>query len=89
MKKLIVAATLFALMIAVGYVDSHYTRKDCIVTEVNGSVVCVVDVMGREWEFFVDGDAPTVGSWVDLKMYNNNTDANIYDDEVVGFKVAG
>jgi hypothetical protein len=89
MKKLIAVAALFALLIGAGYADSHYTRKDCIVTSVQGDAVCVVDVMGREWEFFADGDAPAVGSWVDLKMYNNNTDANIYDDEVVGFKMAG
>lgn len=89
MKKMAIASILIAMLLFAGYNETHYTRKDCVITEVNGSLVCAEDVMGREWEFFVDEDVPAVGTKVNLEMYTNHTDSTIFDDEVVGFKVVG
>ena len=43
----------------------------------------VEDKQGHVWCYEVEGDAPSVGSAVDLHMYTSNTDSYIYDDEVV------
>ena len=75
--------TFLAIVGGCGYYESHYTRKDCVVVSVEEQVVYVEDKGGHLWSYEVEGEAPCVGSTVDLHMYTNNTDSYIYDDEVV------
>lgn len=67
-----------------GYVESHYTKKDCTIVEITEDYVVAVDVYGDEWSWWIDETDLEVGDVVDLKMYNGHTDFNEYDDEVVG-----
>ena len=83
MKGVVVAVLLLCMWVACCYVECHYTRKDCTVVHTEAQAVYVVDRQGHEWCYEVEGDAPSVGSTVDLHMYTNNTDSYIYDDEVV------
>lgn len=74
---------LICMMCACSYVESHYTRKDCVVVQAEGQLVHAEDRQGHVWCYEVEGDTPSVGDTVDLHMYTNNTDSYIYDDEVV------
>ena len=80
---ILVVVIMVSMMCACSYVESHYTRKDCVVVQTGGQLVHVEDRQGHVWCYEVEGDAPCVGSTVDLHMYTNNTDGYIYDDEVV------
>lgn len=70
-----------------GYVETHYTRKDCVVVETEGQLVTVEDKVGYVWCYEAEGDVPTVGTVVDVHMYTAHTDSYIYDDEIVGVSV--
>lgn len=82
----ILGITLFiALLMVCGRIENYYTRKDCVVSEVNNTEVTVIDKSGYEWVYFTDNkdESPCVGTVVDLKMFTNCTDNNIYDDEII------
>ena len=86
--KVVVAVVVFmAMLCACSYAEHHYTRKDCVVVQTEGQLVHVEDGQGYVWCYEVEGDAPCVGSTVDLHMYTNNTDSYIYDDEIVNVVV--
>ena len=88
-----VAAALLVLcmLCACSYVETHYTRKDCVVVEIEQRLVTVVDKAGNEWCYYMDSedytDVPCVGTVVDLRMHTSHTDGYIYDDEIVGVVV--
>ncbi len=83
MKKMLLVVVVLCMLCVCGYVDTHYTRKDCVVVGTEGQCVTVEDGQGHLWCYEVEGEAPACGTVVDVHMYNNNTHNNIYDDEVV------
>lgn len=84
---MLVVVMMVGMVCACSYVESHYTRKGCVVVQTEGQLVHAEDRQGHVWCYEVEGDAPCVGSTVDLHMYTNNTDSYIYDDEVVNVVV--
>ena len=71
----------------IGYSETHYTRKDCVVVSVTDDVVVAKDSSDRLWSFYTTEDSELkVNDIIDLKMYNNHTDSIIDDDEVVDVK---
>jgi hypothetical protein len=66
-----------------GHIETHYTRKDCVVVEVEQGLMTVLDTTGNEWCYYMDSDALSTGTKVDLKMFTNYTDNAIEDDEIV------
>ena len=80
---ILVVVMMVCMMCACSYVESHYTRKGCVVVQAEGQLVHAEDGQGHVWCYEVEGDTPSVGTTVDLHMYTNNTDSYIYDDEVV------
>ena len=86
-KGVVVAVLLLCMWVVCCYVECHYTRKGCTVVHTEAQLVHVVDKQGHEWCYEVEGDAPCVGSTVDVHMYTNHTDGYIYDDEIVGVVV--
>lgn len=78
-------AILLGAMGICDYVETRYTRKECVVVDVQGTCVEVEDKSGYLWCYDVDDeeDAPIVGTLVDVKMYTNHTDSNIYDDIIL------
>ena len=86
-KGVVVIVLLLCMWIACCYVECHYTRKDCVVVEVEQRLVTVEDKVGHQWSYYMDSedyaDVPCVGTVVDLHMFTNLTDSYIYDDEIV------
>ena len=83
-KGVVVIMLLLCMWVACCYVECYYTRKDCVVVEVEQRLVTVVDKTGNEWRYEVEDTAPSVGTVVDVHMYTAHTDGYIYDDEIVG-----
>lgn len=80
----LVVVGLMSLWLTCSYVETHYTREDCVVVETEGQLVTVEDKVGYLWCYEAEGDVPSVGTVVDVHMYTACTDNNIYDDEIVG-----
>lgn len=66
-----------------GYIETHYTREARVV-KAKAEIVIVEDKCGNEWAF--EGEGFEIGQKVTLKMFNNYTDSNIEDDEIIGVK---
>ena len=76
---------LFTSLTICGYYETHYTRE-ADVMEVKGDTIVVVDwFSGNSWEFY--GDGYKVGDEVKMKMFNNYTDNDITDDEILDVKI--
>ena len=75
MKRVVIVVVLLCMLCACGYVETQ------------GQLVYVVDTVGYEWCYEVEGDVPAVGTVVDVRMYNNHTDTYIYDEEIVSVVV--
>ena len=81
--------TVFLFIIAPGiadHIETHYTKKDCVIVEVTKEYVVAKDTHGDEWSWYIDGTDLTVGDVVDLKIYNGHTDRDWTDDEVIKVK---
>jgi hypothetical protein len=89
-KELVLASSAILIVVVAllfcGWTEQHYT-KEATVIEVNkyNDVVCFIDDRGFEWE----AEATNVkeGQRVLLLMNNNQTDRDIFDDQVVGVKI--
>lgn len=80
---LVMIMMLFSVLGLFGAIESTYTIKNCIVTEVANDTVTVTDNRQNEWKFCVDDNSDIdIGDSVDLIMDNNHTDYTITDDEV-------
>ena len=83
MKNFVLVILLVSLFCMGCYVDHNYTRKDCEIIQINDGVVTFEDVCGHRWDWEIK---PTeyfeVGDKVDLKMFDNNTESYIEDDEI-------
>ena len=90
-KGVAAALLVLCMLCACSYVETHYTRKDCVVVEIEQRLVTVVDKAGNEWCYYMDSedytDVPCVGTVVDLLMYTAHTDGYIYDDEILEVRV--
>lgn len=86
-KVVVTVVVLMAMLCMCSYVEHHYTRTDCVVVETEGQLVTVEDKVGYTWCYEVEGEAPSVGTVVDVHMFTNLTDNTIYDDEIVGVRV--
>ena len=83
MKKLALALVLVMLFGMACYDDTHYTRKDCEIVDVENGVVTFKDIVGHYWKWEIEpNEYFEKGDFVDLKMFNNYTDNNINDDEI-------
>ena len=90
-KGVAAALLVLCMLCACSYVETHYTRKDCVVVEVEQRLVTVVDKTGNEWCYYMDSedytDVPCVGTVVDMLMHTAHTDGYIYDDEILEVRV--
>ena len=87
-KRIFKTMTLLTLVVAiltvVGYVDTHYTRKDCTVIAIEeDNLVVVEDACGYTWTYYADDEVPRVEDTVTLKMHTNHTTDYVGDDEVI------
>ena len=84
MKKIIMTIAIITVVLGGGYHEHNYIRPNCEVTQVCDGIVSAIDETGEVWDFKASGYK--VGDIIDLKMYDNNTSAYIYDDIVKGIK---
>ena len=72
----------------IGYIETHYTREDCVVVNIVDDEVIVKDKGDRLWSFYITEDSELeVNDIIDVKMFTNYTDDNIDDDEIVDIKI--
>ena len=84
MKKVCVAMVLVGVFFSVGYMESHYTRKDCEVTSVTKTGMTVTDKCGFTWHWeFDENEKFERGERVNMKMYTSGTNSYIDDDEIL------
>lgn len=88
MKKMIALTLVFVLFIlAIGWagnLEHYYTRRGCEVISVWGDYVRVEDRQGNIWAFYGEGFKD--GEKVNLRMFNNYTERDCSDDEIVKVK---
>lgn len=80
---MIIVGALVGAMSVCSYIETHYTREDCVIVGVDGKSVDVEDRTGNVWSYEAEDEVPSVGETVLLKMFTNYTDSNIYDDEII------
>ena len=88
MKRLGMILIAIAIMVMMGFGNwygTHYTRNDCVVVSCEENIITVEDTCGYTWEFTADD--LKVGDVIDLKMYTNDTDNTIFDDEITDYKL--
>lgn len=83
MKKTISILIVITIITFLFFNTKNYYSKDCIVTEVEGSTITVVDQNGYSWEF--TGDNYNVNDNITVIMNTMNTDS-IFDDAIVSIK---
>lgn len=86
MMALMVMVVFIGVFAMCNHIEHHYTREQCEVVAVDGTLVEVEDRAGYTWKFYTDKEDLRVGEVVDVKMYTNLTHDDIYDDEVVDWE---
>lgn len=85
-KGTLVAIVLIGSLAICSYVETHYTRKDCVVIQKSSVGVTVEDGSGHLWSYEIKESEPLkIGDVVDLSMDTCCTDS-IYDDVVLSYK---
>lgn len=81
----VIAFTAIVLLLSkAGYWETHYiTTGNIIAIENNTMLIC--DKEGELWRYDIVNNL-TIGDEVKLVMWNNTTDINIHDDEIVEIK---
>ena len=80
MKKMLIGILCISCLFGVAHAGHCYTRKGCEVVEVFENEVVVKDRVGNPWSFY--GKGFSVGDTVNLRMHDNCSDNNIYDDVI-------
>lgn len=79
-RAITIFIAIIVMILSISYYESHYTRYNCEVVEVQDNYIKAYDsATDTVWEFYADG--LRIGDRVDLRMYTNNT-THIYDDKV-------
>ena len=77
-KKIIVLVLFVSAFYSVSYYEHNYTRKDCKVVQSCDGIATIEDGTGNYWDYM--DSSLKVGDYVDLKMFDNLSSANIEDD---------
>ena len=90
MKKNILGFIIIVLLLIVapsvaGNIETHYTKEAVVINIKNNDEVVVMDEQNEIWSFY--GKSYLIGEKVKLVMFNNYTENNIYDDEIVNVKI--
>lgn len=84
MKKFIGIMILIAIILTVGYIETHYTIDQAIVYKIEDDNVFIKDCFGDCW--IIDNTNNfVIGDTVKLYMHNNTTTDN-RDDEIESYK---
>ena len=87
-SKFIGVIIILILFAIVGTYETHYNRQGTI-TEKKNNIITIEDTAGNLWEYETNLSDFSIGKKVELKMYNNGTDTNIYDDKIEKIKIKG
>lgn len=88
MKQRMAAAMTIIIFITaflvINYSESHYTRQAHVVyLDDCTDTITIQDDTLNIWEFYGDTESFSPNENVTLKMYNNYTDLDITDDEII------
>lgn len=86
MSGLIIIFLLIIMACITDYIETHYTREECEVVNIENNTIWVVDKTDNLWMFDVEDNLFEVGDIVDLQMHTNHTDSNIFDDIILKVK---
>ena len=87
MKKTLIILLILTFVGIIGHTESVYYRKDCEIIDISGTVVTVEDKCGFIWSFYAErNENYTIGDCVTLKMFDNHTSGNVFDDEIIKVK---
>lgn len=85
MKKIIAKILLVVLFVGMYagcmWYETHYTLKNCKVIEASTEGVLIQDEMGENW-FWESADFQ-IGDKVTMKLFDNHTSGNPFDDEIL------
>ena len=83
-KSILAVIVLVGVFCGASYLDSHYTRKNCEVMNVENGIVTFMDSTEHYWEWEIEeNEYFEIGDFVNLKMHTNNSKSYIYDDEIL------
>ena len=83
MKKILAVILLVAMFFGASYYEHNYTRKNSKVVNVENGVVTFVDGCGYSWQWEIEpNEYFEVGDFVDLRMNDNNSNNNVFDDKI-------
>lgn len=80
MKGFLISIVIISTFLGVNYDEHNYIRKECQVIQVDGIKANIMDKIGHIWQ--VEGEELKAGDIVDLKMYDNLTTSNFFDDVI-------
>ena len=80
----IVVTLLIILPGIVGWYETRYEREGVVIT-IEGTNVIICDTTDNEWVF--EGEGFIEGDLVIMRMFDNGTHSNIYDDKIDNIKI--
>jgi hypothetical protein len=87
MKNFLIGLTVFACVVGffgiLQHNESIYNRVVTVINHKDNTTLCV-DSQGNLWEY--NDCIGNKGDTITLKMFDNHTDSNIYDDIILGVK---
>lgn len=81
---IMVVTLLIILPGIVGWYETHYEREGVVVA-IEGTNVVICDATDNEWVF--EGEGFIEGDLVIMRMFDNGTHSNIYDDKIDNVKI--
>lgn len=87
MKKIMIAVLLVCCVCGVSKWSHYYDKKNCVVVEASCTGALLVDELGEGW--YCEGFDFAVGDVYEMKMFDNYTEKDIEDDEIVEIKKVG
>lgn len=84
MAAIVTIIIFIVALIIISYAESHYTRQAHVVyLDDCTDTITVQDDTLNIWKFYGDTESFTQNENVTLRMYNNYTDLDITDDEII------
>ena len=87
MKKIIIAVLLLVSIVGVAQWSHYYKKENCVVVEATETGALLVDEFGEAW--YYEGEGFAVGEVYEMKMFDNYTEKDITDDEIVKITKVG
>lgn len=85
-QGVLVLSVLIGIYSISSYIEHNYTREAKVIEISQDNEIIVEDKVGNIWSFYEEEKTLAVGDNLKLKMNDNCTSNNIYDDIITGYK---